>query len=111
MRPSTGKDAGRSRAAPRNGGRHRPGSFARGDHSVWYAAFQYASVQREVDEARGIDGVDRGAEDMVKVGSQPLEGAAQCSFWGSDQAERPVTALNVRSRRPITCSASSFAHS
>ena len=111
LRPPACQDAWRSRPAARNRGRHRPRALPRGDDGKGDAALEQFGVERTSDQARRIDGGYRGAEDVVKIGSQPLDGAAQWSFLGSDQAERPVTALNVRSKRPITCSASSFAQS
>ena len=50
----------------------------------------------------------RGAQDTFDF--RPCEDG-QWNCWGSDQPDRPVTALNVRSSRPINCSASCFSHS
>ena len=48
-------------------------------------------------EGKRIDGVDGGAQDGDCVGAELSECVVQCSCLGSDQPDRPVTALNCRS--------------
>jgi len=70
--------------------------------------------KRTNQEPRGIGRAKRAFEDRVEI--QPrergggIQDAVQCSWAGSDQAERPVTLSNLRSRPLISWSASSFEH-
>ena len=52
---------------------------------------------RALEKVRRLDGVDCGAENPVRMIAQLAECGRQCSFVGSDQPERPVIALNLRS--------------
>jgi hypothetical protein len=70
-----------------------------------------ASGGRLANEARRIDGVDSCAKDGFSVASKTIEGGCQWNCDGSDQLERPVTALNFRRSSVSTRSASSFAQS
>lgn len=65
------------------------------------------TIDRGADVRIGIDRVQSGAEDPRGVGAKTFEAIDQWSCLGSDQPDRPVTALNCRSSRPINCSAPS----
>lgn len=57
---------------------------------------------RGADERGGLDGVDAGAKNSLSVVAKLTGRSAQCSCFGSDQAERPVTALNLRNKPAIS---------
>jgi hypothetical protein len=63
--------------------------------------------QRSRDEGGWFDRIDGRSENGEKVVTTILLGRperpiGQCSCFGSDQPERPVTALKERSNRPIS---------
>jgi hypothetical protein len=60
-----------------HGGGHRPRCFPGGNDNPGPDATEHASRDRLGDQARWIHGVDRGAENVLKIGSKPLEGTAQ----------------------------------
>ena len=61
--------------------------------------------QRPRDDTRSGYAIQCGLDYVEQIG---CEGWYQWTFRGSDQAERPVTTSNSRSRRAITSSASAF---
>lgn len=50
-----------------------------------------------VDQANRIDGVHGGAENAMEIDVQTRQRDGQCICAGSDQPDRPVTALNFLS--------------
>lgn len=87
----------------RAGTGHRIGRLARGNHMHAVACDE---VERAVgvcaDENSGwIDREKSGAKNALKVFVKPRYRRRQCNFEGSDQPERPVTALNLRNNPMI----------
>ena len=83
---------------------HARGGLAGGDDVTWNAGTVRAR-ERSGDEVARVGGVDAGPEDVLEILTEVRERSAQCSCLGSDQADSPVTALNLRRRPAISCSA------
>ena len=75
------------------------------------SAIDEARSVRGANKAYGIDGSNRGAKDGIDVISKTIESGSQWKCDGSDQLDKPVTALNFRSSSVSTWTASSLAHS
>lgn len=57
--------------------------------------------QCAADEKCGVNGIHTGAQDARGIAAKTGDARGQCSFVGSDQFDRPVTALNERRSLPI----------
>src|SRR3954452_19389796 len=113
------RDSDARKVCTAEGARHRPGSLTCGDDE--YGSGKTADGPGSGDcrrhEPARFDRVYGCTKDLqrvvtaARVRSDPGRSSGQCSCFGSDQPDRPVTALKERSSRPINCSASSFEHS
>lgn len=110
VRPLGCGDDGMGRLDRRHhGGVHRPGGLSSGN-DVPRSIRVWESGQRGQDETAWMDRIDSGTEDVPEIVAKAGERKTQCSCFGSDQAERPVTALNLRSSPAINWSALSHWH-
>ena len=98
--------------------RHRPGSLACGHdeeiartHGDASGATAPSGDTRSGARCDGSTASTAARENPARVIAQLGKRGGQCNCVGSDQPERPVTALNLRSNPAITCSASSCAQS
>lgn len=78
---------------------HRGRGFARGDDEQATGVKTGVSDgirERRVEQDTGIGRGQRRANDGVEILAETLKRCAQCTFFGSDQAERPVSRSNFR---------------
>ena len=85
--------------------RHRRSGLADGD-DVQPTAGEHCRQRRiregTIDDPRGTDRVDTGADDGVQVLLERYERNRQWTLQGSDQPDRPVTTSNSRSNWEMT---------